>query len=145
MAFLQVGQDVAKPQLRLYLMEITLPTGMVVMKYGKSSGVSSKRRLMEICESIYDKSKERRTPSIKIIRDRKCDNPFELELVFRSFFRNYSYTSKATWVGSTECYVVPMEDAKVTFDLVLEGAIPDTIYKLPDTINMEDIANDIKF
>jgi hypothetical protein len=145
MGFLTVGKEPEGPQLRLYLMEITLPTGMVVMKYGKSSGISSKRRMMEICESIYDKSTERRTPSIKIIRDQKCDNPFELELIFRDFFINYRYATKATWVGSTECYVIPMLDAKTTFDLVLGGATPDTTYKMPGILTMEDISNTLTF
>ena len=130
MAFLTVGKE-HKEQMRLYLMEITLPSGLVVCKFGKSSGTSSKQRMLQICGDVYEAYSVRRTPSIKIIRDRKCDNPFELEKVFREFFMDYQYVTKATWCGSTECYVIPVSDAKATYDLVMESQVPTHTYVLP--------------
>ena len=136
--FLKVGTGPTKPQERLYMMHIILASGMELVKFGKSSGVSSKRRMLEVCEAIYEAYPERRTPSIKLIRDRKCDNPFVLETVFKEFFTNYQYTTKAKWCGSTECYVIPVEDAKQTFDLVIEGEVPPHVYQMPDTKEDED-------
>lgn len=134
--FLKVG-NVEKQQLRIYLMHIVLPNSMVLCKFGKSSGESSKQRMLQICADIYETYPERRTPSIKIVRDRKCENPFELECVFKEFFKSYRYTTKSKWGGSTECYVIPLEDAKTTFDLVIEGHVPDFTYELSDTLEDE--------
>jgi hypothetical protein len=100
--------------------------------------------MLQICGDIYEKVPERRTPSIKILRDRKCTNPFELESIFRQFFINYQYTTKATWTGSTECYVIPVEDAKATFDLVIEGEVPDFVYTMPDTCEV-DYSDQLQF
>ena len=130
--FLKVG-GAYEQQLRIYMMSIILPNGLELVKFGKSSGVSSKRRMLEICEAIYEAYPERRTPSIKLVRDRKCDNPFELEKVFKDFFQSYQYSTKAKWCGSTECYVIPVGDGKCTFDLVTDGEIPDFKYTLPDS------------
>ena len=136
--FLKVG-SAHEQQLRIYMMHIILPNGLELVKYGKSSGVSSKRRMLEICADVYEAYPDRRTPSIKIVRDRKCPNPFELEKVFKEFFINYQYTTKAKWNGSTECYVIPLADAKTTFDLVIEGEEPDFTYVLPNKEESVDL------
>ena len=130
--------ETLKPELRLYMLHIILPSGMELVKFGKSSGKSSKQRMLQICADIYEAYPERRTPSIKVIRDRKCNNPFELEAVFRNFFINYQYTTKASWAGSTECYAIPVEDGKDTYDLVINGEVPDFEYQMPRTKEAED-------
>jgi len=129
MAFLTVGAGVPKKKQRLYLMEITLPSGMVVIKCGKASGSSSKERMLQICSSIYDKF--RRTPMIKIQRDREvnADLVFKYETIMHRFFSDYRYESKHKFDGISECFVVPLDDMVQAYEAVMEGLEPDGVYK----------------
>ena len=133
MAFLKVG-NVPKKKQRLYLMEITLPSGFTVIKLGKASGPSSKERMLQICSSIYDKF--RRTPMVYIKRDREVatEDVFKLETILHRFFADYKYETKHKFDGVTECFTIPLEDAQVTFDLVVEGLVPEHTYVLPEPI-----------
>ena len=132
MAFLTVG-DAPKVKQRLYILDITLPSGMQVTKIGKASGESSKIRMMQICESIFDKF--RCTPSIKIVRDREvpADKVFEYETRLHQYFINYKYISKEKWSGNTEAFTIPTADAKQAYEAVLDGQVPDCPYVLPTT------------
>lgn len=129
MAFLNVGSAPEKKQ-RLYIMEITLPTGMRVTKIGKASGSSSKERMLQINSSIFDKY--RCTAMISIKRDRSvpADKVFEMESVLHRFFKDYKYKSKKAFSGVTECFVVPLEDVVQAYELVIEGTYPDFTYEL---------------
>ena len=131
MAFITVGGAAPKKKQRLYIMEITLPSGMTVIKCGKASGLSSKERMLQICSSIYDK--HRRTPMIKIQRDREVDADlvFKYETIVHKFFKNYQYNSKTRWDGITECYVVPLDDMVQAYEAVLNGVVPEHTYVLP--------------
>ena len=117
-------------------MEITMPvhgmTGMTLIKIGKASGPSSKKRMLQICSGIYDR--HRRTPMIKIQRDKEVpgDKVFEYETILHRFFSDYQYTSKVKWDGITECFVIPRDDAIQAFEAVVGGAVPEHIYALPD-------------
>jgi len=128
MAFLTVGASMPKKKQRLYIMEITLPSGMVVVKCGKASGHSSKERMMQICSSIYDKF--RRTPMIKIQRDREVDSDlvFKYEAIMHRFFMDYKYESKHKFDGISECFVVPLDDMIQAYEAVMEGMEPDGVY-----------------
>lgn len=138
MAFLTVGKEPPKKKQRLYIMEITLPSGMNVVKVGKASGPSSKERMLQICSSIYDD--QRTTPMIKIKRDREVDAEyvFKFENTLHRFFANYKYESKAKWDGITECFCVPVEDVVQAYELVIEGVEPDFQYQMPSTKEAED-------
>lgn len=129
--FLKVGGPAPQQKQRLYLMEITLPSGMVVCKVGKASGPSSTSRMMQLVESIYNKF--RRTPMVYIKRDKEITDGkvFELETRLHQFFSEYRYESKQKFDGVTECFVVPLSDAVIAFDLVTDGEVPDFKYKLP--------------
>ena len=131
MAFLKVGETPVKKQ-RLYIMEITLPSGMVVTKVGKASGNSSVNRMMQIVESVY--TKFRKTPMIYIKRDREvpADKVFEYETILHKFFQPCQYVTKHKWSGHTECFAVPLDDVVQAYDLVIEGVVPDFEYELPD-------------
>ena len=136
MAFLKVGKKDQSKQ-RLYIMQITMPldedfTGLTVIKIGKTSGVSAKARMLDICSDIYDKF--RRTPMIHIARDRQVpsDKVFEYEATLHNFFQNYKYNFKSKWSGHTECFVIPLEDAKMAFEAVIDGQVPDYLYELPE-------------
>ena len=139
--FLKVGST-PKKQRRLYLMKITLPTGMEVIKVGVSSGVSSKERLLQICSGIYDKY--RSTPMIKLLRDREvdADSVFKYETILHQYFADYRYKTKKVFDGVTEMFVIPPDDAIQAYMAVIEGQVPDNKYvyrepeedKLPDCI-----------
>ena len=131
MAFLKVGGEPPKKKQRLYIMEIVLPSGMTVIKCGKASGPSSKERMLQICSSIYDK--HRRTPMIKIQRDREVDADlvFKYETIIHKFFSDYQFSSKAKWDGVTECFVVPLDDMIAAYEAVIDGLEPEHIYSLP--------------
>ncbi len=138
MAFLKVGQEPPAKKRRLYLMEITLPSGMVVNKCGVASGQSSKERMLQICASIYDD--QRITPMIKIKRDREVDAElvFKYENMMHKFFAKYKYESTARWDGITECFVVPVDDMVQAYELIIEGVEPDFTYQMPSTKEAED-------
>jgi len=143
MAFLKVGSDEKKKR-RLYIMEILMPigddaSGLTVIKIGVASGNSSKERMLQICGSIFDA--HRRTPMIAIKRDREVpgDKVFKYEAILHAFFKNYKYNFKNKWSGSTECFVIPLDDAKQAFEAVIEDQVPDFTYVLPDAPVCDDI------
>ena len=136
MSFLKVGGSPLKKQ-RLYLMEIELPSGMVVQKIGKASGPSSKERMLQINSSIFDKF--RCTAKIRIKRDREvpADMVFKYESMLHQFFKAYQYESKTRWDGVTECFTIPLEDAVQAYEAVIEGNVPDFTYEMPELIEDE--------
>lgn len=130
MAFLKVGKAVQQKQ-RLYLLEITMPSGLVVCKIGKASGPSSVARMMQIVESIYNTF--RKTPMIYKKRDAEvdADKVFQFESCLHRFFKNYRYETKHKWSGCTEAFVIPLADATMAFDAVIGGQTPDHVYEMP--------------
>ena len=137
MAFLKVGKEPVKKQ-RLYLMEITLPSGMVVVKIGKASGENSTSRMMQIVESVYQKF--RKTPMIYIKRDREvpADMVFKWEAQLHRFFSDYQYNTNHRFSGSTECFSIPLADAVMAYEAVIDGMVPDFTYVLPEPA-IEDV------
>ena len=137
MAFLKVGGEPPKKKQRLYLMEIELPSGMHVCKFGKASGLSSKERMLQINGSIFDKF--RYTAKIGIKRDREVDADlvFKYEARLHQFFSDYRYEHNIKWDGISECFVIPLDDAVQAYEAVIEGMVPDYKYVLP-TAEPED-------
>mgnify|MGYP006414512555 FL=1 len=129
MALLSVGKPHKKDE-RLYLMRIELPTGVKLLKIGKSSGASSKARMMQICESIYDTY--RTTPKIKLLRDRKVEDVFTKETCLHHFFVNYQFQGSAKFDGVTECFTLCEDTAIQAYEAVLEGLVPDFVYTTAD-------------
>jgi len=134
MAFLKVGAGAPKKKQRLYIMEITLPSGMKVTKIGKASGQSSKERMLQINGSIFDK--HRCTAMISIKRDREvpADKVFEYETVLHRFFSSYQYEHKTRFDGITECFVVAVDDVVQAYEAVIEGSVPDFLYEAPEVV-----------
>ena len=125
MAFLKVGKEV-KPE-RLYIMVVNIPNDPTTyIKIGKSSGTSSKARLLQICGSIYDKY--RTTPVMSIKRDRKTEDVFKKETILHRFFASYALMTETPFDGSSEIFNIPIEDAVQAYEAVLDGAIPQTVY-----------------
>ena len=131
MALLTVGKEVTK-KARLYLMEITLPSKMVVVKIGKASGPSSVNRMMQIVESVYQKF--RRTPMIYIKKDQEVlsDVVFKYETILHNFFKDYQYVTPHKFTGSTECFTIPLSDGLQAYEAVLQGLVPEHTYVLPE-------------
>jgi len=129
--FLQVGKEPIKKQ-RLYLMEITLPSGLTLVKVGKASGENSTSRMMQIVESIYQKS--RRTPMIYVKKDQEvpADLVFKYETILHKYFSDYQYTSPYKFSGHTECFTIPLADGLMAYEAVLAGHVPDSVYIMPD-------------
>ena len=132
--FLKVGEAAPKQKSRLYVLRITLPSGLTVCKLGKASGVSSKSRMMQICESIYDKT--RSTPCIKVLRDREvpADKVFEYETRLHQYFSDYRYYSKVPWSGNTEAFCIPEDDAIMAYEAVIDGQVPPCKYVMPEQV-----------
>lgn len=130
MAFLTVGSAPKKTQ-RLYVMDIEMPSGMKVVKIGKASGASSKERMLQINGSIFDKF--RYTAKIGIKRDREVpeDVVFKHEAILHRFFNKYQYETKTKFDGSSECFVVPLDDVVQAYEAVIDGMVPDFEYTLP--------------
>lgn len=141
MAFLKVGEEPKlKPKKqRLYILNIELPSGMTVVKIGKASGESSKERMLQINGSIFDKF--RCTAKISIKRDREVDADmvFKYENILHRFFGNYKYETKHIWDGCTEAFCIPLEDAVIAYELVVDGNVPDFNYELPPSEAQDDV------
>ena len=138
MAFLTVG-DTPKAKQRLYLLSIEMPSGIILVKIGKASGASSKERMMQINSSIFDKF--RCTAKISIKRDREVpdDKVFKYEAILHNFFSDYRYDTPHKFSGSSECFCIPLSEAVQAYEAVIEGQVPDFKYKLPDTIEEDQL------
>ncbi len=131
MAFLTVGKERPKTR-RLYIMDITLPSGMKTVKIGVASGASSKERMLQLVSSIYDKF--RTTPMIKIKRDREvpADKVFKYETMLHHYFEDYRYETKHKFDGVTENFCIPLDDAVQAYEAVLDEQVPDHKYIMPE-------------
>ena len=123
---------------RLYILDMELPSGLTVVKIGKASGRSSKKRAMQIAESIFDKF--RCTPKLRIKRDREvpADKVFKLETMLHQFFADYQYKPGTKFDGSSECFCIPLDDAVQAYEAVIDGLVPDFTYTLPPQVVEED-------
>ena len=125
MAFLKVGTPHVKDR-RLYCMRIITPTD-TYYKMGVASGPSSKKRMLQIVESYFDRF--RSTPIVKIVRDRKIDGDkvFRYENTLHKFFCMYKYTG-TPFDGSTECFIIDEDVAIQAYEATIEGNEPDQVY-----------------
>jgi len=131
MAFLKVGAEPPKPKRRLYLFDITLKSGMRVVKIGVASHNSSLDRMMAVNRSYYQKYRSTFMCSIKRDREVPAEKCFKYETILHRFFKNYQYTPTVPFDGSTELFAIPIDDAVMAFEAVLEGQVPDFTYELP--------------
>jgi len=117
-------------------MRIELPSGLIVHKFGVASGKSAKERMLQINGSIFDKFRE--TAKIRIVRDREIpsEDVFKMENTLHRFFKYNRYTTKHTFDGVTECFVLPTnsEDAVQAYEAVIEGNVPDFFYEMPEIV-----------
>ena len=129
--FLKVGKPQELDQ-RLYLLEIQIPgEKSPIYKIGKASGTSAKKRLLQICGSIYDHY--RITPSIRVLRDRKVDaaEVFKLETTLHRFFVHYKYDGPG-FDGRSECFMIEKDVAVQAYEATISGVTPPFLYRHPD-------------
>ena len=124
---------------RLYVLDIELPSGMKVIKIGKSSGHSSLDRMLQIQRSYYHSY--RTTFICNIKRDRKCEDVFKYETELHRFFSEFSYKAKVAFDGSTELFAVPISDAVEAYEYLLDnglGSLDEYEYELP-TLDIDEL------
>lgn len=137
MSFLVVG-DAPIAKRRLYLFDITLITGMKVVKIGVASHGSSLDRMLQVNRAYYQKYRSTFMCNIKRDREVPADVVFKYETLLHRFFNNYQYTPKVAFDGSTELFAIPLDDAVMAFEAVINGEVPDFTYQMPSTKEAED-------
>ena len=106
---------------RLYIFSIRFESGMEVVKIGKSSGKSSLDRMLQIQRDYFNKY--RCTFICRIVRDRECEEAFKYETALHSFFKEYRYTPKTAFSGSTELFCISLDAAKEAYEYILDNGI----------------------
>ena len=106
---------------RVYLMRFQLPgDDEFCYKVGVSSGVSSKKRLISIIDSIYDAY--RHTCDGYIKRDREVSEPYSVETELHHYFKEYSWKPDKVFSGFTEFFKGVDEDELVrVYELAISG------------------------
>ncbi|MEA1999877.1 MAG: GIY-YIG nuclease family protein [Euryarchaeota archaeon] len=111
------GSDVDN-QGRVYLLKFQMPDdGKVVYKVGVTHGRSAKKRLVQICEGMFDVYRE--MPRAKIQRDRKSGDPFVDEKKIHALLAPYSYEPGRRFGGSTEFFYCTKEVAKKAYHEII--------------------------
>lgn len=107
---------------RLYVLEITVDD-KVVYKVGKSSGHSSKARMLQIIGSYFDAY--RVTPVVKIVKDKICTDVFKKETLCHQELAEHRYVPEKSFSGCTEVFRVDKEVVLEVYRRVLEGTKED--------------------
>lgn len=109
-------------QERLYIFHIKFDSGMEVVKIGKSSGDNSVDRMLQIQRDYF--MRNRCTFICKIKRDRVVpENVFQYETVLHHFFKDYQYTPKSSFDGSSELFAIPLDAAVDVYEYLLENGL----------------------
>jgi len=120
---------------RLYIFSIRFESGMEVVKIGKSSGKSSLDRMLQIQRDYFNKY--RCTFICRIVRDRECDDVFSKESMLHRFFKEYQYKPHTAFDGSTELFVIGLDEAKMAYKAVLDGENLDEYEYDPEIFKAE--------
>jgi len=117
MANFKVSTEGISKETRLYLMEICMGEfDKPVYKFGKASGHSSKKRMLEIVGSYFDKY--RVTPAICIVRDRKVTDVFKKESSLHREFKEQKIQPEFKFSGHSECFHLDKEQAIEAYEKV---------------------------
>ena len=97
------GQDLDQIKVgRIYVMEFTLECGTILHKIGKSSGKSSKNRMLDIVDSFFNTY--RYTPMVRIRLDMETITPLLVEKHIHRLLAEYSCGFEKKFNGSTEFF-----------------------------------------
>jgi hypothetical protein len=102
----------------VYLLQIRLEEKELV-KIGVTSRDKIEDRVCEILTGIW--KKYRIFPECYVKRYRKTDRIFEKESYLHRQFREHRYIPEHVFSGSTELFLVPIEDVVVAYDELLAG------------------------
>ena len=103
---------------RLYVLEIAVE-GDTVYKVGKSSGHSSKARMLQIIGSYFDAY--RVTPVIRIVKDKEVSNVFAKEAKCHHLLAEWKYESSKKFSGCQELFKAEIEKVLEVYKSVLES------------------------
>lgn len=114
----KVEEDVG----RVYIFRIVLDDGTILHKVGKSSGTSSKVRLLSVLDSFFNAY--RYIPRSSIRRDKKTLCPFALEGHMHDMLQEYGHKFDKKFSGHTEFFSGLDEEVLLEyFDKMNEEAV----------------------
>lgn len=103
---------------RLYVLEMIVDD-KVVYKVGKSSGHSSKQRMLQIIGSYFDAY--RVTPVVKIVKDKVCTDVFKKETKCHQELAEYKFRAEKVFSGCQELFDVDKEVVLEVYKRILES------------------------
>ena len=116
---------------RLYVMELWIDgRSEPIYKVGKSSGKDSKKRMLDIAGSYFDK--HRVLPRMKIKRDRLVEDVFTKESAMHKMLKEYQYVPVVPFSGSTELFDIDFGILMELYDRVLVDNICGELVKFED-------------
>lgn len=103
---------------RLYLMEIWMDEfEQAVIKIGKASGKDSVERMLQIIRSYH--KVYRKTPAVKIVRDREVTDVFKKETELHQYFSDKRANCEKSFSGSTEVFHIGKDEAIEKYEEVI--------------------------
>ena len=103
---------------RLYILEMWIEgRDTPLYKLGKASGHSSKKRMLDICGSYFDRYRE--TPVIRIKKDKVVTDVFAKETALHHHFANKRFVSQYKFSGCTEVFDITFEEALEKYEEVI--------------------------
>ena len=103
---------------RLYVLEMVVDD-KVVYKVGKSSGHSSKQRMLQIIGSYFDAY--RVTPVVKIVKDKVCTDVFKKETKCHQELTEYKFRAEKVFSGCQELFDIDKEVVLEVYKRILES------------------------
>ena len=103
---------------RLYVLEMIVDD-KIVYKVGKSSGHSSKHRMLQIIGSYFDAY--RVTPVVKIVKDKVCTDVFKKETKCHQELAEYKFRAERVFSGCQELFDVDKEVVLEVYKRILES------------------------
>ena len=103
---------------RLYVLEMVVDD-KVVYKVGKSSGHSSKQRMLQIIGSYFDAYRD--TPVVKIVKDKVCTDVFKKETKCHQELAEYKFRAEKVFSGCQELFDVDKEVVLEVYKRILES------------------------
>ena len=97
-----------------------------------ASGSSSVDRMFQVNRDYFMKTRTSFACTIKRDREVPGDKCFQLESTLHRFFKSYQYEGKVKFDGCTELFCIPLEDAVMAYEAVIEGNEPDFTYVMPE-------------
>ncbi len=104
---------------RVYIVKMKLyeSNDNFIYKIGKSSDKRSVDRLMEVSRSFFQSY--RYTPFCRLLRDRECENGFDIETKLHQHFKSTQYYFDKKFNGNTEFFLCREDELLKVYDELL--------------------------